>query len=158
MKMNSLLEDELPGTHNLRDQLMGLISDQDLTYKLPGSNPTLGELCEEMGHIQQVYIHSFKTFKQDWEYRDAQVETPNSVAGLTAWYKKLDAELVEALSGLSEDDIHNKQIDRGQGFTPSLYVQFLIYHEAILIFCAKASAYLKALEKPYPDQWKVGIG
>ena len=118
MQMNSLVEDEFPGTHNLRDQLMGLISDQDLTYKLPGSNPTLGELCEEMGHIQQVYIRSFKTFKQDWEYRDAQVETPNSVAGLTAWYKKLDAEMVEALSGLSEDDIHNKQIDRGQGFTP----------------------------------------
>jgi uncharacterized damage-inducible protein DinB len=156
--MNSLVEDEFPGTHNLRDQLMGLISDQDLTYKLPGSNPTLGELCEEMGHIQQVYIRSFKTFKQDWEYRDAQVETPNSVAGLTAWYKKLDAEMVEALSGLSEDDIHNKQIDRGQGFTPSPYVQFLIYHEAVLIFCAKASAYVKALEKPYSDQWKVGIG
>jgi hypothetical protein len=158
MKMNSLIEHELPGTHNLRDQLMGMISDQDLAYKLPGSNPTLGELCEEMGHIQQVYIQSFKTFKQDWGYRDSQVEATNSVASLSAWYQKLDAELVEALSGLSEDDVHNKQIDRGHRFTPSPYVQFLIYHEALLIFYAKASAYLKALEKPYPDEWKVGIG
>ncbi len=159
--MNSLLEEELPGTHDLRDQLMGMITDQDLAYKLPGSNPTLGELCEEMGHIQQVYIHSFKTFKQDWGYRDPQdapMEATNSLVGLKAWYNKLDAELVEALSGFSEEDVHNKQIDRGHGFTPSLYVQFLIYHEALLIFYAKVSAYLKALGKPYPDQWKVGIG
>lgn len=156
--MNSLLEQELPGIHDLRDQLMGMISDQDLAYKLPGSNPTLGELCEEMGHIQQVYIHSFKTFKQDWGYRASQMEATNSVASLHAWYKKLEADLVEALSELSEDDVHGKQIDRGQGFTPSPYVQFLCYHEALLIFYAKASMYLKALEKPYPDQWKVEIG
>jgi hypothetical protein len=158
MNMNSLIEQELPGIYNLRDQLMSMISDQDLAYKLPGSNPTLGELCEEMGHIQRVYIHSFKTFKQDWGYRDSQMEATNSVASLNAWYQKLDAELVEALSGFSEEDVHHKQIDRGHGFTPSLYVQFLIYHEAFLIFYAKASVYLKALEKPYPDQWKVGIG
>jgi hypothetical protein len=156
--MNSLVEDEFPGTHNLRDQLMGMITDQDLAYKLPGSNPTLGELCEEMGHVQQVYIQSFKTFKQDWGYRDSDLEATNSVASLTSWYKKLDAELVDALGSLSEDDIQNKQIDRGHGFTPSPYIQFLIYHEAVLIFCAKASAYLKALEKPYPNEWKVGIG
>ena len=156
--MNSLIEQELPGIHDLRDQLLGMISDQDLSYKLPGANLTLGELCEEMGHIQQVYIHSFKTSMQEWGYRDAQVEAKNSVASLNAWYEKLDAELVEALNGLSEDDVHNKQVDRGQGFTPSLYVQFQIYRETLLIFYAKASVYLKALEKPYPDLWKVGIG
>jgi hypothetical protein len=158
MRMNSLLEEELPGTHNLRDQLLDMITDQDLAYKLPGANPTLGQLCEEMGYTQQVYIQSFKTFKQDWGYRDSEVDAPTSVASLTAWYKQLDADLVEALSGLSEDDVHHKRIDRGRGFTPSPYVQFLIYHEAVLIFCAKASAYLKALDKPYPDEWKVGIG
>lgn len=156
--MNSLVEEELPGTHNLRDQLLGMITDQDLAYKLPGSNPTLGELCEEMGYVEQVYSQSFKTFKQDWGYRASQPEAPTSVASLSAWYKKLDAELAEALRGLSEEDLQNKQIDRGRGFTPSPSVQFLIYHEALLIFCAKASAYLKALDKPYPDEWKIGIG
>ena len=156
--MNSLVEDELPGTHNLRDHLMGMITDQDLTYKLPGSNPTLAELCEEMGYTQQMYVQSFKTFKQDWGHRDSQPQARNSVASLTAWYQKLDAELVEALSGLSEDDIHNKQIDRGHGFTSSPYVQFLIYHEALLIFCAKASAYLKALENPTLTRGESGLG
>lgn len=156
--MNSILENELPGNQDLRDQLMQMISDQDLAYKLPGANPTLGELCEELGYTQQAYIHSFKTLMLDWAYRDSQPEPANSVAGLKAWYTKLDAELVEALSGLSEDDVQNKQIDRGHGFIASPYVQFQVYREAILIFYAKASVYLKALEKPYPDQWKMWVG
>lgn len=156
--MNSLIEEELPGNQALRDQLMDMVSDEELAYKLPGNNPTLGELCEEMGQIQQVYTHSFKTLKHDWAYRDSKPETPNSVASLKDWYKKLDAQLVEALSGLSESDVHNKQIDRGHGSTPSPFVQFQIYREAVLIFYAKASIYLKALEKPYSDEWKVWVG
>ena len=156
--MNSLIEQELPGTQELRDQLMDMISDHDLTYKLPGHNPTFGELCEEMGQIQQVYIHSFKTFQQDWGYRASQLEATNRVASLKAWYKKLDAELYEALNELSEDDVHNKQIDRGDELTVSPYVQFQVYREALLIFYAKASVYLKALEKHLTDQWKGWIG
>lgn len=156
--MNSLIQEELPGNQDLRDQLMDMLSDQELAYKLPGNNPTLGELCEEMGQIQQVYTHSFKTLRHDWAYSDSQPETPNSVASLKAWYAKLDTQLVEALSGLSEADVHDKRIDRGHGFTPSPYVQFQIYREAILIFYAKASVYLKALEKPYSDEWKRWVG
>lgn len=156
--MNSLIEEELPGNQDLRDQLMGMISDQDLAYKLPGANPTLGELCEELGYIQQAYTHSFKTLKLDWTYRDSQPDAANSVASLDAWFKKLDAELIEALSGLSEDDIHNQQIDRGHGFIASPQVQFQIFREALLVFYAKASVYLKALEKPYPEQWKAWVG
>jgi uncharacterized damage-inducible protein DinB len=158
MDMNSLIQEELPGNQDLRDQLLDMLSDEELAYKLPGNNPTLGELCEEMGQIQQVYTHSFKTLTHDWAYRDSKLETPNSVASLKVWYKKLDAELVEALSGLSEADVHNKQIDRGNGSTPSPYIQFQIYREAILIFYAKASVYLKALEKPYSDEWKGWVG
>ncbi|MBI1276677.1 MAG: hypothetical protein GC179_00980 [Anaerolineaceae bacterium] len=155
--MNSIIE-ELPGSQYLRDQLMDMLSDGELAYKLPGNNPTLGELCEEMDQIQQVYTHSFKTFRQDWAYRDSNPETPNNLASLKVWYKKLDAQLLEALSGLSEEDVHTKQIDRGHGYTPSPYVQFQRYREAILILYAKASIYLKALEKPYSDEWKAWVG
>ena len=156
--MNSLIEEELPGNLDLRDQLMELLSDQDLAYKLPGNNPTLGELCEEMGYIQQAYTHSFKTLKLDWTYRDSKPAATHSVASLNHWFKKLDAELVEALSGLSEDDIHTLQIDRGHEFIASPQVQFQIFREALLVFYAKASVYLKALEKPYPEQWKSWVG
>lgn len=156
--MNSIIENELPGTQELRDELLDMISDADLAYELPGNNLTLGELCEEMGKTEQIYIHSFKTFKQDWGYSGSKPEATNSVESLKAWYKKLDAELYAVLNGLSEEDVQNKQIDRGHGFTPSLFVQFQVYHEALLIFYAKASIYLKALEKQLTDQWKIGIG
>lgn len=156
--MNSLIEEELPGNQELRDQLLDMLSDAELAYKLPGSNPTLGELCEEMGCIQQAYTQSFKTLKHDWSYCDSKPETPGSVSSLKIWFKKLDEQLVKALTGLSEDDIHAKQIDRGHGFILSPYVQFQIYREAVLIFYAKASTYLKALEKPYSDEWKRWVG
>ena len=156
--MNSLIEEELPGNQELRNQLLDLLSDQDLAYKLPGNNSTLGELCEEMGQIQQVYTQSFRTFSLDWAHREPGPKTPVTVASLRDWFGTLDAQLLDALSGLSEADVRTQQIDRGNGFTPSPFVQFQIYREAILIFYAKASVYLKALEKPYSEEWKRWVG
>lgn len=155
--MNSLIEQELPGIDTPRDQLLDMINDDDLAYKLPGNNPTLGGLCEEMGYIQQAYTNSFKTFTMDWDYRDSQPEA-SSVAGFRAWYEKLDAELLEALRHFSEEEIQTRQINRGYGFLPNIHVQFQIYREALLIFYAKASVYLKALEKELTDDWKIAIG
>jgi hypothetical protein len=37
-------------------------------------------------------------------------------------------------------------------------VQFQIYHEALLMFYAKASVYLKALQKRVNDEWQAGVG
>lgn len=155
--MNSLIEDELAGTQALRDQLLDMITDQDLAYKLPGNNPTLGELCEDMGRIQQIYTRSFKTFIQDWRYLGSKPEAPTTVASLRAWYKTLDAEMAEAINALTEEELHTKQIDRG-GFTPTAFVHGQVYHEALLIFYAKASVYLQALEKSLTDQWRSWIG
>ncbi len=160
--MNRIIEQEFegqfPGIAFLRNQLMDVLSDEDLAYKLPGQNPMLGALCEELGYTQQVYIHSFKTFKQDWEYRDSHPIIPDSVENLKAWFKMLDAELYDAVNAFSEEEVQTKQIDRGYGFTPPVYVQFQIYHEAYLIFYAKVSVYLKALEKQVSDEWTIGIG
>lgn len=156
--MNSILENELPETEELRDYLLDVLTDQDLAYKLPGNNMTLGELCLEMGLTQQIYTQSFKTLRQDWAYQGYKPEAPNSVASFKTWFKKLDAELIEAVAALSEDDVQNKQIDRGNGFTPSPLVQSQVYHEALLIFYAKASIYMRALDKKFSDQWQIGIG
>src|SRR4030095_62673 len=112
----------------------------------------------DMGEVEHIYIQSFKTLQLDWSYRNNEPGLASSVERLKAWYRALDDEFEAVIRGLSEDDLHNKKIDRGHGLTPSLFVQFQIYHEAILMFYAKASVYLKALQKPYNDQWRAGIG
>lgn len=158
--MNSLIETEFPliETQNLRYYLMNILTDNDLAYKLPGDNPTLGELCREIGEIEYRYIQSFKTFNHDSSYHNDKPELATSIEILKAWYTELDDEFEAVIRGFSEESLHNKQIDRGHGFTPSLYVQFHIYHEAILMFYAKASVYLKALQKPVNSQWQYAIG
>ena len=158
--MNSLIETEFPlhEAQRLRYDLLRVLTDGDLAYKLPGDNPTLGELCREMGEIEHDYIQSFKTFKHEWSYRATEPELAGSVAGLEAWYRALDDEFETVVRGFSEEELHQRQIDRGHGFTPSLFVQFQIYREALLIFFAKASVYLKALQREVSDEWRVGIG
>jgi hypothetical protein len=157
--MNSLVESAgtLHETQKLRVDLMNALTDSDLDYKLPGDNLTLGELCRDMGAAQHIYIQSFKTFKMDWSYRSTEPELATSVERLKAWYKALDEEFDSVIQGLAEDDIHSKQIDRG-GFMPSLFIQYHIYREALLIFYAKASIYMRALQKPVSDQWRSWIG
>jgi len=158
--MNSLVENEFPlhETQRLRYDLLQTLTDSDLAYKLPGDNPTLGELCREFGDVEYSYIQSFKTFQHDWSYRTTAPELATSVARLQAWYTTLDHEFESVVRGFEEDDLHHKQIDRGHGFTPPPAVQFQIYHEALLMFYAKASVYLKALQKTVNDQWQAGIG
>lgn len=155
--MNDISAEELLVIHDLRNQLLDAITDEQLAYKLPGDNPTLGELCVEMGQIEQVYTHSFRTFRQDWKHRESE-PTAVSVEGLRVWYNRLDVDMSETLQTLSENDVQTRRIDRGQGFTPTAPVQFQVYREAVLIFCAKASVYLKALQRPVTDQWQHWIG
>jgi uncharacterized damage-inducible protein DinB len=157
--MNSLIENEFPlsETQGLRYDLLNMISDSDLAYKLPGDNPTLGELCREIGDTQHSYIESFKSLKMDW-LSHHEAGQANTVERLRAWYESLDEEFERVLRGFSEEDLHSKQIDRGQDFSPSAHVQFQIYHEAMLIAYAKASVYLKALQKELNNKWKMWVG
>lgn len=159
--MNSLVESQFPilkATQALREQLMNALTDDDLTYKLPGENPTLGELCFEMGEIENSYIQSFKTFTQEFTYRPDTDSVGKSVENLKTWYQTLDAELDAALRGLSEDDIQNKLIEREHNFSPTVIMQFHIYREALLIFYAKTDVYLRALGKRLGGQWLAWIG
>ncbi len=158
--MNRLIQEEFPlrQGQNLRYDLMDVLTDDDLAYKLPGDNPTLGELCREMGELEQMYIESFKTLKHDWSYRHPDPALGTQVERLKAWYTALDDEFEAVIRGFSDADLDSKLIDRGHDFTPSLFVQFQIYREAILMFYAKASVYLKALQKPVNAQWRSWIG
>jgi hypothetical protein len=155
--MNSIINEVFPLFElyqSLRNQLMDTLEDGDLFFQLPGDNPTLGELCLEIGEVERSYIDSFKTFKQDFSYRNREPGLSTSVNRLVAWYEDLDRELKATIESLSEDDIQNRLIDRGDNFTVSPRIQLEIYKEALIIFYGKCSVYLKALGKPRSEQWQ----
>src|SRR5579871_2284670 len=157
---NSLVTNDLSGMHQtqkIRVDLMNLLNDADLAYKLPGDNVTLGALCRAMGETEQSYIDSFKTFKLEWGYGKSDPALAASVEKLKAWYQTLDQQFDAAIEALSDADIQTKPVDRGS-FAPSVPVQFHIYREAQLIFYAKAICYLRALEKTPPPQMASWIG
>ena len=158
--MNSLWQQHgelLKSTQELRRDLFAVLPDADLASKLPGTNPTLGELCQEMGEIEQSYVDSFKTFTQDLSYRYDDPTVATSLAKLSAWCETLDQDLNATLEALSEADLQ-KPVDRGHGFAPPVGTQFHIYREALLIFYAKVHIYLRALEKTVPTKWQWWIG
>ena len=146
----------LHATQELRRQLLEVLSDADLDCQpAPGCLP-LGELCREIGEVQQSYIESFRTFRLDFSFHH-EAGVSRSVETLAAWYARLDAELEAVLEGLEEADLA-RNVERGHGFAPPVPVQFHIYREALLIFYAKAHVYLKALGKRVTGPWQWWIG
>jgi hypothetical protein len=70
-------------------------------------------------------------------------------------------ELAAVLEQLSAEDME-RRIERADFsedyFSPTPIEQLDVYREALLIFYGKASAYLRALSKPFPKQWQTWIG
>lgn len=158
--MNSIMKEQGPvleQTLALRNQMMELLNDEDLIYSPGGDCLTLGALCREMGEVEHAYIESFKTFQQDFSYRNEEPGLETSVERLADWFQALEGELKEALEALSEEDLQNRIIDRGGGFVLPPLIQFQIYREALIIFYGKASVYLRALGKTLPEQWQAWI-
>ena len=137
----------------LRDELMALLSDDDLAFSPGGSNPTLGELCRELGETEYAYVQSFKTFKIEFSYLSNDDGLLTSVAKLKAWYKQLDEELEAVLETITDEDVAEKQMDRGD-FTVPLHISLDVYREALLIFYGKVSVYAKAMGVPLTQTWR----
>ena len=156
--MNDLFDEEIRGHHSMRDHLLTVVSDADLGYMLPGQNPTLGGLLVEMGDIQGVYTHSFKTFTLDWTHRQLPPPEPITIASLRAWFDAQDDAMKAALDRFTEDELRIDRIDRGGGFIASPFVQHQIYREAVYIFYGKLSVYLRALERDAGQSWAAWVG
>jgi hypothetical protein len=113
-----------------------------------------------MGDIEHSYVEALRTFRQhfDWRHEDPQVE--RSVAALSAWYADLDRELDAAIEALTEDDVASRRISRHdvEGFSPLAPQELDIYREALLIFYAKASVYLRIMGRELPGHWGPWIG
>lgn len=163
--MNSLVEVHMPATYfgvyqELRGELMAILSDDDLSVRVGGTSASLGALCREIGEIEHSYVQSFRTFRQDFDYHNPDPLLETSVGALTSWYAELDRELTAVVAALSEDDIANRRIVRGDfdSFSPLPNIQLDIYREALLIFYGKVSVYLRAMGKPLPGHWQAWIG
>ena len=159
--MNSIIKEYYPifqMYQALRDQLMDIVGDDDLSFRPAGENPTLGALCREIGEVEQSYIESFKSFKLDFSCRNEEAGLETSVKKLAAWFKQLDDALKAVVEALSEGDIAGRMIDRGGDFKLPPQIQLNVYQEALLIFYGKSSVYLKAMGKPLPKQWQEWIG
>lgn len=143
-------------TTAIRTELMNALSDADLAYRLPGTNPTLGEICREIGQVEVAYTESFRTLKHSFNYAPVDSALESSVEKLKAWYAQLDAELEAALKALADKDTQTTFVDRG--WQIPLGAQFHVYREALLIFYGKATCYLRALGKPLPPQMASWIG
>jgi hypothetical protein len=157
-KSNSLFDDEIRGHHSMRDHLLTVVSDADLSFGLPGQNPTLGEVLVEMGDLEGVYTHSFETFVLDWSHRRLPPPARITVAGLGERFEAEDAAMDTALSRFTDEELHVDRIDRGHGFIASPFVQHQIYREAVYICYGKLSVYLKALERDAGEQWAAWVG
>lgn len=143
---------------SLRGKLMDMLSDEDLRYTPGGSNPTLGELCREIGETQHAYIQSFKTFTQDFSYRNTTPGMAEHLDQLKQWYAELDQELRATIEALSDDDVASRMVERGPDFKIPPQIQLDIYKEALLLFYGKATVYMRAMDKSMPEQWREWIG
>ncbi|GAC1582499.1 MAG: hypothetical protein NVS4B1_20330 [Ktedonobacteraceae bacterium] len=151
--MNKLMQEKWPwieGSHSMRTQLLGLISDSDLTFSPGGQNIPLGVLCREMGDTEHAYIQSLKTFTQDWSYHNTEAGLESSVIQLKSWYQTLDEELQATVAAFSDGDA-TKTIDRG-GYPTPIGLQLDVYLQALLIFFGKMTIYLKAMNKALPKE------
>ncbi|KAA3648801.1 MAG: hypothetical protein DWQ07_00990 [Chloroflexi bacterium] len=157
--MNSIIESYYPTFEQyqaVRKQLMELLSDEDLSFKVEG-NPSLGELCKQIGETEFSYLQGFKTFKLTFDYKNEDLGLATSVERLTAWYAELDKDLRATIEALSQEEVESKTIDRG-GWELPVQINLTVYTEALLIFYGKVWVYLNAMGKELPKQWQEWIG
>src|SRR5262245_36130951 len=114
--MNSIIRDYYPTFEMyqaLRAQMLEILTDEDLNYRVGGTNPSLGALCREIGETEHAYIHSFTTFTLNFAYGNSDPNLEKKVTELAAWYAQLDRDLKQAVEALSEEDIQQRLVHRG---------------------------------------------
>jgi|GEM_PF-1561964 len=141
-------------THALRTAVLGTLEDADLHTDLGGDTLSLHRLLCEQGEIQSAYTRLFQGRELKFDLTaPAGLDT---VAGLQAWFSRLDDEMWTALEALSDADLE-RPVERGQ-HAVQLGVTFYTYRESVFIFAAKASVYLRALGYEMPKLVRGFIG
>ena len=147
----------ITGTHAMRNGLLDLVTDADLTFNPGGQNKTLGGVFKEIGEVEYAYLQSLKTSKTDFAYRNTEVGLDTSIAKLKAWYESLDAEMEKVLNTFSDNDF-KKDIERASGYTMPMTMQLEVYLQALLIFLGKLTIYFRAMNKALPPPVQEYVG
>ena len=115
-----------------------------------------------MGDVERSYVEGIRTFRQDFSWHQDDPAVVRSVAALAAWYAELDRDLLAALEAPAEDDVTTRRIARADfdpdEFLPLPLEDLDVYREALLIFYAKASIYLRLMGRDLPGHWGHWIG
>jgi uncharacterized damage-inducible protein DinB len=165
--MNPFIRDHLAATYftdyqALRNELTDVLHDEDLAFRPAAGTASLGELCREIGDIEHSYIEALRTFRQDFGWRNPDPEVERRVEALSSWYADLDQQLSAAIEGLTDDDVANRRITRDDfdvdEFSPLPPQELDIYREALLIFYAKVSIYLRIMGRELPGHWGPWLG
>jgi len=165
--VSTLLREHLAATdfseyQALRVELLGVLDDEDLAFRLGGATLTLGQLCCEIGEIEHSYVQALRTFRQDFEWRHPDPRLERSVAALSMWFDELDRDLKTAIAAVTDSDAANRRISRvdfdPEDFLPLAAQDLDVYREALLIFYGKVSVYLRAMGRDLPGHWGHWIG
>jgi len=138
----------------IRTGILDALTDEDLAFK-PELLPSIGDACVQIGEWQAAYLGGFKTFKQDFTYRNDNPNRAKSVQELRKWYEFMDGEIMAAIEAMSDEDIENKKIDRG-GWLASVEWSLRIWQECLIIYYTKMLFYFKLMEREVPKglaQW-----
>jgi len=133
----------------IRGHILDDLEDGDLDFE----QDKLGRLSDifiQLGEWQAAYLAGFRTFTQDFSYRNDVPEREKSLALLRAWYDGMDEEIEAAIEAMSAEDIENRGIERG-GWQASVEWNLRIWQECLLIFYTKATFYFKLMGKELPD-------
>jgi hypothetical protein len=158
--MNRLMESEwtwVEASHNLRSGALDLLTEADLAFSPGGANIPLGALLKAFGEIEHSYVDSFRTFRQDFSYRNNDAGLEGSLDQIRAWFGALDAQMKDALAALSDIDL-DRTIERGSGYAMPVTTQVQVYLQALMIFFGKLLTYLRAMNKPISKELEEWIG
>ena len=158
--MNKFMEERgswITGSHAMRNAVLDLVTNSDLSFNPGGQNKTLGGVFKEIGEVEYAYLQSLKTAKTDFTYRNNEVGLDTSVARLKTWYESMDAEMEKVLNAFSDEDF-TKPIERASGYTMPMSLQLEVYLQALLIFLGKLTIYFRAMNKALPPSVEEYIG
>ena len=165
--MDRLLREHLEATYFaeyqvLRNELLEVLTDNDLSYRPGAAAFSLGELCREIGDVEHSYVEALRTFRQDFDWHNPDRRIERSVGALKEWYADLDRRLAIALEALTEDQVATQRVTRDdfdvEAFSPLPPQELDIYREALLIFYGKVSVYLRSMSKVLPGHWQAWVG